>query len=72
MRTTRRGFKTQKEAELALARMKLEIANGTYKKLKPKLTRMFMTYGLNNMKTPLRKVHLQKRLVFSVIISSLL
>ncbi|WP_312505937.1 site-specific integrase [Lysinibacillus sp.] len=32
MRTTRRGFKTQKETELALARMKLEIANGTYKK----------------------------------------
>lgn len=32
LRTTRRGFKTQKEAELALARMKLEIANGTYKK----------------------------------------
>lgn len=32
MRTTRRGFKTQKEAELALARMKIEIANGTYKK----------------------------------------
>lgn len=32
MRTTRRGFKTQKEAELALARMKLEIANGLYRK----------------------------------------
>ncbi|WP_223553873.1 site-specific integrase [Lysinibacillus sphaericus] len=32
LRTTRRGFKTQKEAELALARMKLEIANGTFRK----------------------------------------
>jgi len=31
-RTTRRGFKTQKEAELALARMKLEISNGTFRK----------------------------------------
>lgn len=29
-RTTRRGFKTQKEAELALARIKLDVANGTY------------------------------------------
>lgn len=30
-RTTRRGFKTRKQAELALARIKLELANGTYK-----------------------------------------
>ncbi|WP_144513061.1 site-specific integrase [Bacillus sp. FJAT-22090] len=29
-RTTRRGFKTIKEAELALARIKLDVANGTY------------------------------------------
>ena len=29
-RTTKRGFKTQKEAELALARIKLDVANGTY------------------------------------------
>lgn len=29
-RTTRRGFKTQKEAELALTRIKLDVANGTY------------------------------------------
>ncbi|MEA0553570.1 Arm DNA-binding domain-containing protein [Lysinibacillus irui] len=28
----KRGFKTLKEAELALARLKLDIANGTYKK----------------------------------------
>lgn len=32
MRTMKRGFKTRKEAELALARLKLDIANGTYKK----------------------------------------
>lgn len=31
-RTTRRGFKTKKEAELALSRLKIEIDNGTYKK----------------------------------------
>lgn len=31
-RTTKRGFKTRKEAELALARIKIDIANGTYKK----------------------------------------
>lgn len=30
--TTRRGFKTKKEADLALARIKLEISNGTFKK----------------------------------------
>ncbi|WP_042476495.1 site-specific integrase [Bacillus ndiopicus] len=30
-RTMKRGFKTRKEAELALARIKLDIANGTYK-----------------------------------------
>jgi integrase len=29
-RTTKRGFKTRKEAELALARIKLDVANGTY------------------------------------------
>ncbi|MFJ7369375.1 tyrosine-type recombinase/integrase [Lysinibacillus sp. NPDC098008] len=33
MRTTRSNFKTKKEAELALARLKLEIANGQYKKI---------------------------------------
>lgn len=32
MRTTKRGFKTKKEAELALAQIKLEVAKGTYKK----------------------------------------
>lgn len=31
-RTTRRGFKTKKEAELALARIKLEISKGTFRK----------------------------------------
>jgi hypothetical protein len=31
-RTTRRGFKTKKEAELALARLKLEISKGTFRK----------------------------------------
>ncbi|WP_342577312.1 Arm DNA-binding domain-containing protein [Psychrobacillus sp. FSL K6-2843] len=31
-RTLKRGFKTRKEAELALARIKLEVANGTYQK----------------------------------------
>lgn len=30
-RTMKRGFKTRKEAELALARLKLDVANGTYK-----------------------------------------
>ena len=34
-RTTRRGFKTIKEAELALARIKLEISKGTYQKQQP-------------------------------------
>ncbi|SES17831.1 site-specific integrase [Psychrobacillus sp. OK032] len=29
-RTLKRGFKTRKEAELALARIKLDVANGTY------------------------------------------
>lgn len=29
--TMKRGFKTHKEAELALARIKLDVANGTYK-----------------------------------------
>lgn len=29
-RTMKRGFKTRKEAELALARIKLDVANGTY------------------------------------------
>lgn len=29
--TTRRGFKTKKEAELALARIKLQVSEGTYK-----------------------------------------
>ncbi|WP_079524393.1 site-specific integrase [Solibacillus isronensis] len=33
IRTTRSKFKTKKEAELALARLKLEIANGQYKKI---------------------------------------
>jgi integrase len=33
-RTTRRGFKTKKEAELALARIKLEISKGTFRKTK--------------------------------------
>ncbi|MEC1304289.1 site-specific integrase [Lysinibacillus capsici] len=31
-RTTKRGFKSRKEAELALARIKLDIADGSYKK----------------------------------------
>lgn len=31
--TTRRGFKTKKEADLALARIKLEISNGEFKKI---------------------------------------
>lgn len=31
-RTMKRGFKTRREAELALARIKLEVASGTYKK----------------------------------------
>lgn len=31
-RTTRRGYKTKKEAELALARIKLEVSNGTFRK----------------------------------------
>ena len=31
-RTTRRGFKTKKEAQLALARLKLEIDNGNFRK----------------------------------------
>ncbi|ACA38107.1 site-specific integrase [Lysinibacillus sphaericus] len=30
-RTMKRGFKTHKQAELALARIKLDVANGTYK-----------------------------------------
>lgn len=30
-RTMKRGFKTRKEAELALARLKLDVANGTYR-----------------------------------------
>ncbi|MGE7772297.1 tyrosine-type recombinase/integrase [Viridibacillus arvi] len=34
-RTTKRGFKTFKEAELALARIKLEIDKGTYQKQQP-------------------------------------
>ncbi|MEK4284187.1 Arm DNA-binding domain-containing protein [Ureibacillus sp. FSL K6-0165] len=34
IKTTRSKFKTKKEAELALARMKLEIANGIYRKAK--------------------------------------
>ena len=33
LRTTRSKFKTKKEAELALARLKLEIANNQYKKI---------------------------------------
>lgn len=32
-RTTRRGFKTKKEAALALARLRLEIDNGTFRKI---------------------------------------
>lgn len=32
MRTTRRGFKTKKEAELELARIKLQVASGEYRK----------------------------------------
>lgn len=32
-RTTKRGFKTRKEAELALARIKFEVANGTYRQV---------------------------------------
>lgn len=32
-RTTRSGFKKKKDAELALARLKLEIANGQFKKV---------------------------------------
>ncbi|KOS71694.1 integrase [Lysinibacillus contaminans] len=31
-RTTRRGFKTKKEAQLALSRLRLEIENGTFRK----------------------------------------
>lgn len=34
-RTTRRGFKTFKEAELELARIKLKINEGTYQKQEP-------------------------------------
>ncbi|WP_342471982.1 Arm DNA-binding domain-containing protein [Metasolibacillus sp. FSL H7-0170] len=33
LRTTRSKFKTKKEAELVLARLKLEIANGQYKNI---------------------------------------
>ncbi|WP_026830101.1 site-specific integrase [Exiguobacterium antarcticum] len=32
-RTTKRGFKNRKEAELALARIKFEVANGTYRQV---------------------------------------
>lgn len=31
-RTTRRGFKTKKEAQLALSRLRLEIEKGTFRK----------------------------------------
>ena len=41
-RTMKRGFKTIKEAELALARIKLDIANGTNLQ---KHTKKFMIYG---------------------------
>jgi len=34
MRTKKRGFKTRKEAELALARIKLAVANGTYQQVR--------------------------------------
>lgn len=34
-RTMKRGFKTRKEAELALARIKLAVANGTYRQERP-------------------------------------
>ncbi|QPQ34419.1 site-specific integrase [Lysinibacillus sp. JNUCC-52] len=33
-RTTRRGFKTKKEAELALSRIKIQVAEGTYRKVR--------------------------------------
>lgn len=33
-RTTKRGFKTRKDAELALARIKLAVANGTYQQVR--------------------------------------
>ncbi|MFJ7935537.1 tyrosine-type recombinase/integrase [Sporosarcina sp. NPDC096371] len=34
-RTTKRGFKTLKEAKLALARIQLDVANGTYQQERP-------------------------------------
>jgi hypothetical protein len=60
LRTTRSKFKTIKEAELALARLKLDIANGLYKKvhaetyqvgivgytIHPKLHVLFIFFGI--------------------------
>ncbi|WP_245827673.1 Arm DNA-binding domain-containing protein [Paenisporosarcina indica] len=55
--TTRRGFKTLKGAELALARMKFEISKGTFGRSQAE------TY-----QEKLKKVRLLKQQVSSVII----
>lgn len=48
--TTRRGFKTKKEAELVLARIKLQVSEGTYKQKVQRHIRKYTIFGSHNTK----------------------
>lgn len=53
---TRRGFKTEKEAKLALAKIQLDVEDRGYKKLETTYLRTFINSGLNNIRIQLEKL----------------
>nr|WP_241691666.1 Arm DNA-binding domain-containing protein [Enterococcus faecalis] len=57
--TTKRGFRTQKEAKIALSRLELEIEKTGFllRKKKFLLSKKFMVSGTNNTKIPSKKAH---------------
>ncbi|MGF9977103.1 Arm DNA-binding domain-containing protein [Viridibacillus arvi] len=57
-RTTRRGFKKRKEAELTLARLKLEIDKGTFRKTIAETYQDVYDLWLSSIKILFQRVHL--------------
>lgn len=56
--TTRRGFKSRKEAQDAFKQLQFEVNTNSYKNVKQKLIATFMTSGLSITKILLKKVRM--------------
>ncbi len=56
--TTRRGFKSRKEAQDAMKQLQLEVYSAHIKNNNMKRIKIFITCGLSSTKTALKKVHL--------------